>query len=74
MHTIKVIPYGRDSWLRQRYKVISTGTILVDVEDVEQYGTPPKFTGTLHTITEEGEPDCPVKATIEITKNSIPHS
>lgn len=67
MRTIEVYATMRDEFNRQLYKCVGSPTVYVDVNDVEGFGTLPKYSGELHTITAEGEPDMPLRNTkIEI--------
>lgn len=64
---LKLKPVGRDDFSRQVYKT-EEGFYLKDIEDVNS--GEPKFTGkeNLHTADSfRGEPDSPIKQTIEIT-------
>lgn len=56
--SLKVRPLDIDFWGRDRYINVFTGKIYADVD------------GVLHTITEKGEPDCPIKNKIDIVPDN----
>ncbi|MFD1676100.1 hypothetical protein [Alicyclobacillus fodiniaquatilis] len=53
-NTIEVRYIGEDYWGRKLYKNVENKRIYADVD------------GRLHTTTQEGEPDCPLRSDIEI--------
>lgn len=54
-NSIVVLMLGEDRWGRNLYRNVSTGSIYAMVDD------------RLHTTTEDGEPDCPLKKDLDIT-------
>lgn len=66
MIELKVKRIPDDDWCRPRLKNVLTGRIYADVSIGDKRYQPVKYNimGAWHSVTQDGEPDCPLKPDI----------